>query len=369
MAAPLRGREPDAVNPSLADIGARLREAREARGLEHDELATLTRIHARHLKALEDAREDLLPEPFYVKSFVRKVGDAVGLDGAELARLYWEHRPSQVPTAPLEPPVPEVVMPWWVWPMMAAAVLGAVLGTMALTRPDATAVTEASSPAPFETAAAGLEASSSGRTTETVLLVAVPGEPGASATLEASGGGAPAPELASASPTPLVAKAIRLGVRTSASSWMRVMADGKIVQEGIVPGGMDREWGADGAISVRIGQPAAVEGRLNGKPLGRLGEPSASVYVATYRLTPRGVVRILPAPPAVAPVPQAVTPVASAAVRPAPSVRRVAPVSRPSTRSIVIVTESSPSGTSSPGAGDSPSSSSGSSASVEGESL
>ena len=119
MAAPVRGREPAGVNPGLADIGARIREAREARAMSVDELATATRIHARHIRALEDAREDLLPEPFYVKSFLKKAGDALGIDGGELARTYWEGRPPQVPTGPLEPPPVDVAVPWWIWPLLA----------------------------------------------------------------------------------------------------------------------------------------------------------------------------------------------------------------------------------------------------------
>ncbi|MBM3260644.1 MAG: DUF4115 domain-containing protein [Candidatus Sericytochromatia bacterium] len=297
------------MNPSLAELGARLREVRDAKGVSLDVLSGQTRIHVRHLRALEEAREDLLPEPFYVKSFVRKVGDALGLDGADLARVYWEHRPAQAVTAPLEPTTIEVVMPWWIWPLMASAVLAAIVGTMAVTRPDgvqtllggtggeplpATAsLAPDASPGP-----SGLAATGTVQLASDAVAEVTPNTLADATATVVPGLSAPAsPDFATASepvatPTPQVAaKPLRFGVRPVSPSWMRILADGQLVHEGMVPGGSDRQWGAERQLSVRIGQPGQVEGRLNDASLGRLGSPGSSVYAMAFRVTPQGIAR------------------------------------------------------------------------------
>ncbi|MEB3205178.1 MAG: RodZ domain-containing protein [Candidatus Sericytochromatia bacterium] len=311
------------MNPSLAELGARLREAREAKGVSLDVLSGQTRIHVRHLRALEEAREDLLPEPFYVKSFVRKAGDALGLDGADLARVYWEHRPAQAVTAPLEPTTIEVVMPWWIWPLMASAVLAAIVGTMAVTRPDGVQTLLGGTGGEPLQATASLAPVAS---PEPTGLATTDASADATATLVPglSDQASPAIEatpLPVATPAPqAAAKPLRFGVRPVSASWMRIMADGQVVHEGMVPGGSDRQWGADRQLSVRIGQPGQVEGRLNDASLGRLGPPGSSVYAMAFRVTPQGIARnSLLQPTQAKPV---VRPPQGAVVRPARPVPR-----------------------------------------------
>lgn len=350
MASPLHRREPVDVNPSLAELGARLREAREAKGVSLEVLSSQTRIHVRHLRALEEAREDLLPEPFYVKSFVRKVGDALGLDGSGMAGTYWDQRPPQAVTAPLETPLVEVVMPWWIWPLMASAVLAAIVGTMAVTRPDGVptllggtqgdplVATASASPVANEDAVPGATASdplaaaaSDGQVIasgEATVDAAVTAATEAALASGSSADAAAAPGLAP-SPTPLSpARPLRFGVRTVAASWMRIAVDGKVVHEGMVPGGSDRQWGAERQLAVRIGQPGQVEGRLNDASLGRLGQPGASVYAMSFRLTPQGIARTSLLQPAQARPPQRVLPAPAARVQVRPA-RPASPIPAP----------------------------------------
>ena len=63
-----------------ADIGARLREAREARGLTIDEIAATTRIAIGTLRALERNEVNCLPKGIFFRSFVRSYAAEVGLD-------------------------------------------------------------------------------------------------------------------------------------------------------------------------------------------------------------------------------------------------------------------------------------------------
>jgi transcriptional regulator with XRE-family HTH domain len=67
-------------------IGEQLRRAREARGLSLDDVATRTRIPMRHLQNIEREDWEALPAATYAVGFTRNYANAVGLDGATLAR-------------------------------------------------------------------------------------------------------------------------------------------------------------------------------------------------------------------------------------------------------------------------------------------
>jgi len=67
-------------------IGERLRQAREAKGVSLDEIASQTRIPIRHLQHIEREEWDALPAITYCVGFVRSYANAVGLDGAEMGR-------------------------------------------------------------------------------------------------------------------------------------------------------------------------------------------------------------------------------------------------------------------------------------------
>jgi len=67
-------------------IGAQLRHAREMKGLSLDDVAGRTRIPIRHLQNIEREEWDALPAATYAVGFTRNYANAVGLDGATLAR-------------------------------------------------------------------------------------------------------------------------------------------------------------------------------------------------------------------------------------------------------------------------------------------
>ena len=67
-------------------IGEQLKRAREAKGLSLDEVAGRTRIPIRHLQHIEREEWDGLPAATYAVGFTRNYANAVGLDGATLAR-------------------------------------------------------------------------------------------------------------------------------------------------------------------------------------------------------------------------------------------------------------------------------------------
>jgi cytoskeleton protein RodZ len=69
----------------LRQIGQDFKKVREARSLSLEQLHTRTWIPLHQLKALEAGQVDQLPEDIYVRGFIKRIGDALGLNGSEIA--------------------------------------------------------------------------------------------------------------------------------------------------------------------------------------------------------------------------------------------------------------------------------------------
>ncbi len=70
---------------NLKRVAQKLVQAREAKGISLEEIATKTFIPMRILKALEAGETFKLPEPIFVQGFVKRYAKLVGLDGDTLA--------------------------------------------------------------------------------------------------------------------------------------------------------------------------------------------------------------------------------------------------------------------------------------------
>lgn len=81
----------------MADIGDKLRSAREAKGLSIEDIEKATKIQIRYLTAIEDDDFDKLPGDFYVRAFIRQYAQVVGLDGKKLLSEYQEDVPESKP--------------------------------------------------------------------------------------------------------------------------------------------------------------------------------------------------------------------------------------------------------------------------------
>ena len=84
-------------------IGSGLHETRERLGLTLEQAAASTRIQARHLEALEEERLDRLPEPVYVRGFLREYALFLGLDPQPFLDEYAARTAAAEPP-PLPPP-------------------------------------------------------------------------------------------------------------------------------------------------------------------------------------------------------------------------------------------------------------------------
>ncbi|RMH78381.1 MAG: hypothetical protein D6680_02365 [Cyanobacteria bacterium J007] len=70
---------------SVQQIGTQLKQAREQRFLSIEQLHQKTLVPCRHIRAIEQGDFASLPEEVFIRSFIHKIADEVGLDGESLA--------------------------------------------------------------------------------------------------------------------------------------------------------------------------------------------------------------------------------------------------------------------------------------------
>lgn len=74
--------------PVYTNVGEVLREARAAKDLTIEQLATELRIEARQLAALEDNRFEQIGPSVFIKGYIRQYGQRLGLDQSTLMDIY-----------------------------------------------------------------------------------------------------------------------------------------------------------------------------------------------------------------------------------------------------------------------------------------
>ncbi|MCT7970009.1 helix-turn-helix domain-containing protein [Laspinema sp. D1] len=78
---------------ALRQLGQELEQRRQQQGLSREELYNLTHVPHYQIRALETGSIEKLPQDIYVRGFIRRLGDALGLDGAALADSLPERNP------------------------------------------------------------------------------------------------------------------------------------------------------------------------------------------------------------------------------------------------------------------------------------
>ncbi|MCA0990263.1 helix-turn-helix domain-containing protein [Pseudalkalibacillus hwajinpoensis] len=89
----------------MTELGQRLKDARNDKGLSLEEIQSITKIQKRYLHAIEEGNYELLPGNFYTRAFIKNYAEAVGLHGDELLEEY----ASEIPKANAD--VPESLPP------------------------------------------------------------------------------------------------------------------------------------------------------------------------------------------------------------------------------------------------------------------
>ena len=110
----------------MASLGQELREAREARRISIEEVASATKIVSRYLEALEADHLDRIPGEFFIKGIIRSYSQAIGLDGEvvlaryKAAGLIGEHERKRHLLSRSEPSKPEPASSAGAAPKLAA---------------------------------------------------------------------------------------------------------------------------------------------------------------------------------------------------------------------------------------------------------
>jgi hypothetical protein len=263
----------------LLQIGDTLREARRRRGLDLHACEAGTKIRAKYLVALEEEQFEILPEPAYVRGFLRTYADFLELDPRPLLEEYGdriapdsvglaaEHevrsptaeaaagpgeprRPMLLPTLPPRPDRRLVLLAVGALAVLAVLLwlgLGGGGGSQEAQLPSLPPATRPVHHAPPDAARAHVAAPRAASSAVRLVLAGTEGTNGSYVNLH-------------------------LGNQT-----------GPLIYEGTITAGQKRSWHARGPLWMRVGWTPNLVVRLNGRTVTITGG------TADFTVRPRGV--------------------------------------------------------------------------------
>jgi cytoskeletal protein RodZ len=264
----------------MPGLGEAFRAAREARNLSLSDVAEQIHIRAVYLQAIEEEDWSAIAAPVYVRGFIRTYARFLGLDPQTAIEQFNAVAGEPAVTAPTVAGTPARSGPS-PWLLIGGAVAAILVGLVAFnylqlqrssTDGHPLALASPGSPAgslpAVNTTGAPTPAAS--------VQPAVPasGTPLSDATgPAASPGASPAPAAGSgaAAPSPKGSPA-PLAISVTQKSWLRVTVDGQTKDEGVFDPGAHLQYSGK-AATVRAGNAAGVDVRVNGKDQGSLGKP------------------------------------------------------------------------------------------------
>lgn len=83
----------------MGQLGNKLKQARLDQGLSLEQLNERTKIQKHHLEEIETGNYSAIPGAFYVRAFIKRYAQAVGLDGEALLREHQGELPEEQPQA------------------------------------------------------------------------------------------------------------------------------------------------------------------------------------------------------------------------------------------------------------------------------
>jgi cytoskeleton protein RodZ len=275
----------------MSQLGARFREAREARGITLSEASTSTRILLRYLQALEEGDLNQLPGDVYARGFIRNYAQFLNLPADELILLYRRERgaptdriqvvPAAVPPRTQSCLIPSAFVSFFAILVMLG-VLYLVLQATGLMQPNnsvalgPTATRAVPTATQFPTATlqpSGTPLSPLPPAPTPTLDPAVPLPP-------------PSPDPnASSSPNPsapLVVE-VRIAPNASGGSWMDVRVDGRSDYTGTLLANASKTFQAQKEVSLFVGDASVVELIVNGQNRGLMGSVRGGIARQTIQ--------------------------------------------------------------------------------------
>jgi cytoskeletal protein RodZ len=230
----------------LCLIGLNLRQLRQENSLSIEEVAERTRIQPRLLRALEEGRADLLPEPVYIQGIIKKYGESLGINGLELAKSV---PADQMKIVPLQSNrwdgfTRPQVRPIHLYVSYVAILLASISAlSHALNSSVQTLETAQKTTAPLETKIASISHTASIPNTTQPEEVITAGEP------------------------------LQLHISAKSTSWIKVVVDGKPAFEGSLNAGNTKTWTAKRELILTTGNAGGILVTENNNPIGELGAP------------------------------------------------------------------------------------------------
>ena len=238
----------------LQDLGVNLRQIREKRRLSLDTIARQTLISQRLLKAIEDGDFAELPEPFYVRALIRKYALAV-----HAPEIDFVVDPQPEVTTENKPQRPQ----YWanfqlrsrhLYLLYILLVIASVRGITSLVeRP----VVVNQIPVP----------------NSPILVPQQQFENTAQINQSKT-----SPQFISRSNS---SDTVSVGIDLQERCWLKVMVDGEIAFEGILPQGTQRQWSGKKEVTIRAGNAGGVVVNFNNQQQKILGAPG-QVEEITY---------------------------------------------------------------------------------------
>jgi cytoskeleton protein RodZ len=322
----------------VGELGSRLREAREKRGLSLSQVEESTRIRRAFLEALEEERFDDLPGDVYARGFIRNYAHFLGLEPEGLIGAYRKATgiaPTHIPQVLDQPLLHHSLRRAWViallvlvaiatlalaaWyaygrfdiPTAFQGVIKSLQGPLAtsvpsplpttrvptLTQPTATPGMPSPQPT-TEVRAIPTSTSTSSptwtpeRPTNTPIMTTTPVTSTSSVRATPTERATATPTITStlvATPTSTLAQPtpgtgdIRVEGQVLAKTYLEVTADGQRIYTGLLDKGDTRSWAAQRTIMFLVGNAGGIKLIVNGVEAASLGA-EGEVVTVTYNL-------------------------------------------------------------------------------------
>lgn len=239
---------------NMSSLGDKLRDVRQEKNLTLSQAQKQTRIDITILKAIEDGRCDSVLSPTYVKSFLRKYSDFLGLDSLQILNEYMRLHPEMGSRTVNKLPAPEASSKDRsnIVSVIRLAAIGVIVIILAAFV-GGKVVVHFKRPGMIKS----VYASKAKRP-------AVQPSPSKKAPRKSTG-----PKNAAEISIPKNVS-LKLLLKVNQTVLIKMKTDGNLLFERVLPKGTAEMFTAENAINIYVAKGEAIELVLNGKPLGPL---------------------------------------------------------------------------------------------------
>ncbi|OCQ94140.1 DNA-binding protein [Nostoc sp. MBR 210] len=253
----------DVQKEQLQEISKTLKQVRQEKSIQLEQVAIKTNIRLACLKALDAGKFDELPEPVYIQGFIRRYADVIGLDGVSLAKTFsTEVQPSMVEKTSGHKAASKrkfslpLFIPYTVLLLVAAG------GLMYVLNPQFSA----------ESLVKKLNLGTSKKTTAALSQpTPLPKTESLPSANQAPAENPPTPLAVVAPPKDSLSQAVAVTLELQGKSWLQVKVDGKTEFVGNLNKGQRKTWTAKKQLTVRSGNAGVVLVSVNNQPATPLG--------------------------------------------------------------------------------------------------